>query len=119
MGNRGDKKRKNEKERLRQQSAWQPPAPPKHPSTSPSSEAPEPPTPKKVDTFALLLFFLAAILACLQWGLSLIGIAVNLWLGAIILLLAFVLMVWAFWILERTAKWNKRFKKTIVFGAGI
>ena len=44
-------------------------------------------------------YFLAGlILALLIWGLQLIGVTVNVWLGGLVLAIALGLMVYAFWI---------------------
>ena len=50
-----------------------------------------------------LLFGIALGLA--PWGLGLIGVIINQWLGAIVLACAFALMAWAFWIWEKVSRW--------------
>ncbi len=46
------------------------------------------------------------VLGLLPWGLGLIGLTVNLPLGAVILFVAFALCVYAFWIWERASRWH-------------
>jgi hypothetical protein len=42
----------------------------------------------------------------LPWGASLIGVTVNIYFGSLLLLCAFVLLVWAFWIWEKPLRFN-------------
>jgi hypothetical protein len=49
---------------------------------------------------------LGIVLGLLPWGLGLIGLTVNLPLGAGILFIAFGLCVYAFWIWERASRWH-------------
>jgi hypothetical protein len=56
------------------------------------------PTKPKPDRSAYTYFAVGGFLGLLQWGLGLIGITFNLWLGAAVLLLAFGLMTHAVWI---------------------
>ena len=51
-------------------------------------------------------FLVGLVLALVIWGLQLIGITINLWLGAIVLAIAFVLMTRVFWIREGLRKRN-------------
>jgi hypothetical protein len=51
-------------------------------------------------------FLIGAVLALVIWGLQLIGVTVNIWLGAIVLAAAFVLMTRAFWIWEGPSRWH-------------
>ena len=72
------------------------------------------------DRSGLLYFILGAFLALIVWGSQLIGIAVNVWLGGFVLLIAFALVVYAFWIWERAGSWHVLLRiGTIVLAAGI
>lgn len=80
-----------------------------HRSTIPPSfrsSTPDPEPPKKSWTRADTQFLIGAILAMLIWGLQLIGLSVNLWLGAVVLAIAFILMMRAFWVWEGPSHWH-------------
>jgi hypothetical protein len=63
-------------------------------------------------------FIVGAILALIIWGAQLIGVTVNLWLGGLVLLLAFLLMTRAFWIWEGPSEWHVVWRSlTIVVAA--
>ena len=53
----------------------------------------------------------------LPMGLQMIGITVNLWLGAVVLFIAFALLVYAFWRWERTSKWHAALRSLTVLAA--
>lgn len=53
-----------------------------------------------------LYFIVGVFLALLIWGAQLIGVVVNVFLGGVVLAVAFGFVVYAFWIWERTAKWH-------------
>lgn len=53
---------------------------------------------------SVLFFAVGLVVALLPWGLQLIGVVVSIWLGSAVLLVALMLMVYAFWIWERTSK---------------
>jgi hypothetical protein len=55
---------------------------------------------------ATISLILGIVLALVPWGLGLIGVAVNLPLGALILAVAFGLLAYAFWIWERASRWH-------------
>jgi hypothetical protein len=67
----------------------------------------------------LLYFVIGVVLALIIWGAQLIGIVVNVFLGGLILALAFGLVVYAFWIWERPAKWHVFFRIGTVIIGGI
>jgi len=54
----------------------------------------------------VLYFVVGSVLALLIWGLQLIGVTVNIWLGGLVLLIAFALMVYAFWTWEGASRWH-------------
>jgi hypothetical protein len=54
----------------------------------------------------LIYFILGVVLALLIWGVQLIGVVVNIFLGGIVLATAFGLVVYAFWIWERASTWH-------------
>lgn len=65
--------------------------------------------------FIVLAGFIVALLA---WGLPMIGVTINLWLGTIVLAIAFVLMVVGFWQWEKFSKWHKALRWiTVIVGA--
>ena len=55
---------------------------------------------------ATMIFIASLILGLVPWGLGLIGVTANLYLGAFILAVAFGLGVRAFWIWERASSWH-------------
>ncbi|SRR6266542_1145789 len=57
------------------------------------------------DNSARPQFILGLCLGLLPWGLSLIGITINLAFGCIILAFTFALIAHAFWIWERARRW--------------
>ena len=61
----------------------------------------------KSDKRSYWFFLVGLALALLSWGLQLIGTTVNVWLGGVVLTIAFALMAYAFWIWERTARWHR------------
>ncbi|MBI4464486.1 MAG: hypothetical protein HY647_07255 [Acidobacteria bacterium] len=54
---------------------------------------------------AFVSLLLGTALALLPWGLELMGVAVNPWLGAAVLVAAFALLGWSFWLWPRTTAW--------------
>ncbi len=58
------------------------------------------------DKAGTVYFIVGLALSLVIWGLQLAGVAVNAILGGIVLLLAFVLMAYAFWTWERTSRWH-------------
>ncbi len=72
------------------------------------SDMPLPPTmAPKNDATTVLFFVIGLVLALVIWGLQLIGITVSVRLGGLVLLIAFVLMVYAFWIWEGASRWRR------------
>jgi hypothetical protein len=68
----------------------------------------------------LIYFILGFSIALLIWGVQLIGVVVNIFLGGIVLAIAFGLVVYAFWIWERPAAWHVLLRiGTIAFAAVI
>jgi hypothetical protein len=57
-------------------------------------------------TAAKIALVSGLVLGLLPWGLGLIGVTVNLPLGALILFVAFSLGVYAFWIWEHSSQWH-------------
>jgi hypothetical protein len=74
---------------------------------------------KPVWTRVDVQFIFGLILALVIWGLQLIGVTVNLWLGAAVLAGAFVLMTRAFWVWEGPSRWQVAFRVLTVFLAAI
>ena len=71
--------------------------------------------PKKEGLGSVIFGFVLALIAL---GLPMIGVTVNLWLGAIALAVAFGFMVYGFWKWERSANWNPILRVgTVIFGA--
>jgi hypothetical protein len=71
--------------------------------------------PKKEGLGSVIFGFVLALIAL---GLPMIGVTVNLWLGAIPLAVAFGFMVYGFWKWERSANWNPILRVgTVIFGA--
>jgi hypothetical protein len=67
---------------------------------------------------AKIALVVGIVLGLLPWGLGLIGLTVNLPLGAAILFIAFGLGVYAFWIWERASRWHVLLRVlTILIGA--
>src|SRR5579859_2765997 len=65
-------------------------------------------------------FLSGLILALLIWGLQLIGVTVNVWLGGLVLAIAFGLMVYAFWIWEGASlRWHKALRIGTIVAATI
>jgi hypothetical protein len=58
------------------------------------------------DKTAKILFLAGTALALSIWGCGLIGISVNIWLGLLVLLVAFVLATWAVWIWEGFSRFH-------------
>jgi hypothetical protein len=57
-------------------------------------------------------------LALLQWGLGLIGVAINIYLGAAVLLVTFGCFVYAFWIWERASRFHVLLRIGTILAAG-
>jgi hypothetical protein len=53
-----------------------------------------------------LVFAVGTALTLLPWGLQMIGVALNLLLGALVLTIAFIFMVYPFWKWESSSKWR-------------
>jgi hypothetical protein len=56
------------------------------------------------DKKAKIFFLVGSCLALVIWGFGLIGVSVNIWLGGLVLAVAFTLGVWALWIWEGFSK---------------
>lgn len=65
-----------------------------------------PDTAPKSDKSGKIYFIVGLILALLIWGLQLVGVTVNVYLGGFVLAVAFVLMAYAFWIWEGGSQWH-------------
>ena len=68
-------------------------------------------------------FILGLCVGLLPWGLSLIGITINLGLGCVILAITFGLLAHAFWTWERARRWSLKVRiitvvVAFVFSAG-
>jgi hypothetical protein len=74
---------------------------------------------EKTDGKTVLYFVVGLVLTLVIWGLQLIGVTVNLLLGGIVLLIAFVLMAYSFWIWEGTSSWRKPLRISTVFVAAL
>lgn len=61
---------------------------------------------KKPDRFALVSLLVGIFVALLPWGLGMIGVTVNLWLGALVLAVAFGLIVYPLWTWEKFSRWH-------------
>lgn len=78
------------------------------------------PNRNRADKTTYRYFLVGLFLALLPWGLQLIGVTVNLWLGGIILAVAFGLMIYAFWIWESPSRWHIYLRiATIIVAAGL
>jgi hypothetical protein len=64
-------------------------------------------------------FIVGLVFALIIWGLQLIGVTVNVYLGGFVLAVAFVLMVCAFWIWERTSTWHVFLRIGTIFVAAV
>jgi hypothetical protein len=65
-------------------------------------------------------FIFGMALALLIWGLQLIGVTVNVWLGAGVLALAFGLVARSFWAWEGPSRWHIAWRSlTILVAAGL
>jgi hypothetical protein len=99
MGNSEDR-RKEQRERLRLLQVW---------LTSFGEGA---------DKKAKILFLIATAVALIIWGLTLIGVSVNIWLGGSVLAVAFALISWALWIWEGFSRFPIILRAlTIILGA--
>lgn len=58
------------------------------------------------DKSAKIYFWVGLFIALCAWGLPLIGVAVNVWLGGAILAIAFFCMVRAFWMWEKSSSFH-------------
>lgn len=68
----------------------------------------------------IIYFLLGSVCSILPWGASLIGITVNLYLGAAVLLLSFCLIGYAFWLWERPSRWHVALRiGTVILGGVI
>lgn len=59
-------------------------------------------------------FFVGLAATFVIWGLQLIGITIDVFLGAIVLAFAFALMVYAFWVWETVSSWRVSSRLAIV-----
>jgi hypothetical protein len=76
------------------------------------------PDPPREPTQSGRKFFIELLVALVIWGLQLIGVLVNLWLGGIVLVLVFGLIVRAFWIWEKATHWHIALRVgTVIVGA--
>jgi hypothetical protein len=73
----------------------------------------------KTDNTSRIYFWVGLFAALIPLGLQLIGISINVWLGGIVMAAAFVFMVRAFWVWERSARWHKALRATTVLVAGL
>jgi hypothetical protein len=64
------------------------------------------PPPSRPDPSGKIYFLLGVVVGLFPEGLTLIGITINVWLGGLILAVAFGLFVKAFWIWERTSRFH-------------
>jgi hypothetical protein len=71
------------------------------------------------DTGPILYFLIGVVLTLVIWGQQLIGVTVNVWLGGSVLLIAFVMMVYAFWIWEKASRWHVKLRAGTVTIAAI
>lgn len=71
------------------------------------------------DKPGLLYFVLGAFLALLVWGLQMAGVTINLPLSAVVLAIAFFLVVYAFWIWEKPQKLGLFLRIVTVSIAGV
>jgi len=65
-----------------------------------------PPKVKEPDKSAKIFFYVGIGLTFVIWGTQLAGVTVNVYLAAIVLLLAFACIVYAFWIWEGASRWH-------------
>ena len=65
------------------------------------------------------LDWILGILGLAAWGLSLIGMVTNLWLGPMVLLIAFGLIVYEFWRWSRSRHWHFVVRVITVILAGV
>jgi hypothetical protein len=61
--------------------------------------------PSTDDKSARIQLILGLCIGLIPWGLSLIGVTINIWLGCFILAATFILIAHAFWIWERARRW--------------
>jgi hypothetical protein len=74
----------------------------------------------KIDNFPRITFVVGIIVGLVPWGLQMIGVVINLWAGAVVLLLAFSLCTYAFWIWKSASQRPKTVRiLVIVVAAGI
>ncbi len=71
------------------------------------------------DKSPMIYFLLGSFCSILPWGASLIGITVNLWLGAAVLLVSFGLIGYAFWLWETSSRWHVALRIGTVILAGL
>jgi hypothetical protein len=71
-----------------------------------SMQEPNGATMERPDRNGLIYFIGGVVLALIIWGSQLIGVAINIWFGGFVLAIAFALVVYAFWIWERTSTWH-------------
>lgn len=85
-----------------------------------SPQEPNSPAMGRPEKNGLIYCIVGLVLALVIWGSQLIGLAVNVWFGGFVLAIAFVLMVCAFWIWERTSTWHVFLRVgTILLAAGV
>jgi hypothetical protein len=72
------------------------------------------------DKSPIIYFLLGSVCSILPWGASLIGITVNLWLGAAVFLISFWLIGYAFWLWEKPSRWHVALRiGTVILGGVI
>ena len=71
------------------------------------------------DKSGKVYFIVGLFLTLLIWGLQLIGVTVNIWLGGFVLAISFALMVYAFWIWEGVSRWHVLLRLGTIAGAAI
>src|SRR5882672_2781690 len=68
---------------------------------------------------AKIFFLVAAALALFIWGLGLIGVIVNIYVGGLVLTVAFVLGICALWIWEGFSRFTMMLRCSTLVVAGI
>ena len=53
-----------------------------------------------------VVFTLSVVIGLLPWGIQMIGVSVNLWLGTAVCAVAFFLGAYAFWVWEGASSWH-------------
>src|SRR5213593_798710 len=70
------------------------------------------------DRFSKVALAIGIVGVLVPWGLQLIGVAVNVWLGGVILAVAFGFIVYASWIWERSTRWHVALRGATIVVAG-